>query len=691
VQQLRDSQQKYAVTGQTQQAQALAGNESDQCVVPRTISNVRNAIFGSYNQLNVYEVVHKQDGPAETTFNDINITLPEILGREHEIEKLVRRVLSYPSAVHGIEGLLGIGKTTLALAVCKRYCTGYQVHASSGSVGSSSDAYRCYVVEFSHDLDSAQEMYRSALTQVFGSQFGSPDLGHHQCDFRLQLSHMCKRLGKGCILLLDSCENCTTSQKLTTAFGNLLRDFLNYSDGIKIITTSCKRLSFQRLQYIKFELEPLREEAAVQLLANICGTEVSVGDDSVLKRIASHCYYHPSALHLVASWLESGSDSVGLLEELEQSQGNPRRKMRLLNPPSELIWGETVQLIPCLRIFFDQLANHSYEGYLSLLYLSLLPGPFNYEQFRHVLETAFPSPSVWGWPGQNLSLMVWSILQRGFFLQLSMSNRPEEGYWKLQPLIRDFAELRRLEDTTINENTKQWFLTFYSNLLPKIASMFHSDTNELLKMFDTQIYNIRLFLRCAVETEWISFIEARPARAVALFQSLLAPNVSYLLKFRFQASFRLEVYQSLRKIITHLVIPDVDPILGEAEVLLEMAIIQGRTKHEFPELQEALSWIKKASIFFAGKAVYEHYRAVTLAVRGSIIFKLSKLTKAFSISRMSDVEKAENMLSTAWRLCNGLRQKSYQEKDTAAYYKWTDHLAWIVKELASICGKCPAR
>jgi hypothetical protein len=66
VQQLRDSQQKYAVTGQTQQAQALAGNESDQCVVPRTISNVRNAIFGSYNQLNVYEVVHKQGSSRAT-------------------------------------------------------------------------------------------------------------------------------------------------------------------------------------------------------------------------------------------------------------------------------------------------------------------------------------------------------------------------------------------------------------------------------------------------------------------------------------------------------------------------------------------------------------------------------------------------------------------------------------------------
>ena len=82
----------------------------------------------------------------------------------------------------------------------------------------------------------------------------------------------------------------------------LLKAFLAHSDGIKIVTTSSERLSFRRPRYIKFELGPLREEAAVCLLANICRNEVSVGN-IILQKIASHCYYHPSALCLVASWL----------------------------------------------------------------------------------------------------------------------------------------------------------------------------------------------------------------------------------------------------------------------------------------------------------------------------------------------------------------------------------------------------
>ena len=268
-----------------------------------------------------------------------------------------------------------------------------------------------------------------------------------------------------------------------------------------------------------------------------------------------------------------------------------------------------------------------------------------------------------------------------------MLNRREEKYWKLQPLVRDFAESRRLEDTTLNEDAKQWFLTFYSDLLQTMGSMFYSSTNKVLEMFDAHIHNIRLFLRCAADPEWKATIKARPACGTALFQGLLAPNVSYILKLRFQAPVRLAAYRGLHEIIRNLPIPHVNPILGDAEVLLEMAIIQGRTTHESPQLRQALY---RHPIFSrVHEAAYEHYRAGFLAVEGSILYKLSKLKKGYF--KKIDLTQAENLLSQADRLCAGLRTRSYQKKDTEAYYKWTDHLAWILKELASICGKRPAR
>ena len=133
--------------------------------------------------------VYVAAGPAEETqFNYVNITLPELVGREYETERLVDGLLSSPGAVHDIEGLVGIGKTTLALAACKKYCD--QVERAD----SSSSAYRCYMVEFPLDLKHPQELYDTVLTQVFGSQFCSPDLGPKERNFHLQLCHMCKGL-----------------------------------------------------------------------------------------------------------------------------------------------------------------------------------------------------------------------------------------------------------------------------------------------------------------------------------------------------------------------------------------------------------------------------------------------------------------------------------------------------------------
>lgn len=507
--------------------------------------------------------------------------------------------------------------------------------------GSEFEAEEALLLEDDNDTEARVDATDSCLLRSIGS--------------------LSSRLPPKSVIFLDSCENCAKNSTCSAIFAKVLYKLLLSPVEARILVASCYRLNVHPNKYKETELKELSLEAAVTLMQQ----EVSEPPPAQhLEKIARYFHCNPLGLQMAIAALEGSCDNgLSLLSDLDSSPCKSNKQatdqLQLLLDLVDL--GGAESLTERMKRSFQCLESANRSAFTALLHLSLLPGPFTVQEINAI------GLGVSG-QQQTHAAAVFPTLKRHRLLD--KTHKQDRVFYQFPSLIRDFAERTRLE-TEVDRESKIRFLHHYCLVLKEMSTRFWTDTAGILKDMDAQILNFRCLLTGVVK--WENDYIGNPQLLGDIYHGFVARNVSYILSMRFPIENRLAVFETLREIVTKYTIPDVNPTTGEADVLVEMAIIRSRRGVEYR--QQALEHIQEASELYAGEAAHDQHKAIFEFVEATIH---SKMKRRPTSSKSVEVEA---MLDTSVSRFDQLRLRS-SDRDQKLF--WTDHLAAALKELAFV-------
>jgi tetratricopeptide (TPR) repeat protein len=571
------------------------------------ITGATNVIYGSNNQIVVHHAAaSKPSSLLNTRFNFIRPIVRELYGRDEELERALKLLRSEECPAIILEGIVGIGKTSLAKKICKVYLQEAQ---------NSHPCALCFMVQFT-DMSSpkmaykeiAVNMYKEIVIQMFGDD-GLSYEGYDERGYLNLLQSFSRQLPANSIVIMDDCENISSS-KIMPKFSKALQKLMECSRSLKVIVVSAVDVasSLHDLPHEKFFLSTLTLEAAVHLLEK-SGLE-DLPSPQQLSEIAVQSYCHPLLLSMALQLLPI-LDVQGFLQEIGDHSS-----------PSEAV--EESEATMRLNHFFSRLREASPKEFAAFLEVAILPGRF----FLDDWEPRGPDRQA---------------LQRRLLIVHTVEE--ETIYWSVPPVLRKVAKEERKKHPEIDRKAKQHFARYCVKVMKRLSSRLYTETRVMLRELDIQLANVQLLLNCVAE--WEEDLKECRELFSDLLQSLTCPGIGNILFLRFNLCERDKTYSTLLRVALDVGTgPSGIDCTSLARVYLELChtkrVTTGESHHQI--LKEAVQFAEKALKLSGGHHAPDGFKAECLAVKGRIL-----------ASKPDTYEIAEKTLKTAQTLCEKMR------------------------------------
>ena len=592
----------------------------------------KNVIMGSNST--IVEAPSKLETPRSRRFNFITPMVRELYGRDKELEKALDLLKDQESPVVILQGIVGIGKTSLGKKICKAYL--------QKAKDIYPDAPLCFMVQFTTDTLSSPEMvYKEILIQMFGDE----GLGYDGLDERGYLNLLtgfCRQLPANCILLMDDCENIIPSPKMIPVLTKALQKLMECSDNLKVVIVSSIDISssLHDLLHQKFVLPALSLEAAVQVLER---SEISgLPGREKLQEIAVHSYCHPLLLGMALQLLPV----LGADQFLREISHEASSQMAVL---------EESEATGRLKQFFLRLERANLREFTAFLELAIIPGKFSLDDWE--LECA-----------------TRCALQRRLLIDESQTEGGNR-YWSVPPVLRQVAMEEREKRPEVDRRAKERFGKYCSKLMRRLSSRLYTEMRSVLRELDVQRSNVQLLLNCV--SDWKEDLKMSTVLLSEVLHSLTYPGIGYMLSLRFSVEDRCTTFMSLSDVASDLNTTD-----GSEETLakvyLELCHIKRMSWEDARQnLKDADKYAEKALQLFGGDAP-DIYQAQYLSVKGSILADMNSWD-----------DTAVTTLETAVKTLQKLRvfEEDISTEDHEKYLAYIELLSSVWKDLGKVYGK----
>ena len=480
-----------------------------------------------------------------------------------------------------VSGRPGIGKTSIANAVCVEYLK--QVPNS-----------RCYWIQLNNSVETMDSLYELLCSQLL------PNANDETPSFCDLSKAVFRALPPTSLLVVDACEQATSPDLISS----LLCDAISANGRLRFLLTSQVKMNKHQLQVQALHAEPVeslnKEDSLKVLRFGIQGTldERALKD---LENITDLLDGVPLALSLASTMFR-------------YLQYTPRRLLARLEMESPLsVLSDNEQLGKGLKTviveFFELLRQQLGQfEYLAAISASIFPGTISQEAFQSIClkvaescqeqTTGSINPELIG------RLTQWHVLDpcRG-----AKANSPR---YQMHKLIKEYAKCQLKDLSRIATGA---FLAYFARLLKKIAQ--EEETRQGLQdpgglfALDQEFDNVSGFLTCLTDSESLSRDDT--TRQIVL-ETMTAEDVGHLLSLRFHHARRLitlkMVYSNVKTKI---------PRRTESGLLLEMAkVLRGLGRFE-----EALSEALRARQLCNEVATEKERQVSCLEVVGSVQFR----------------------------------------------------------------------
>lgn len=353
--------------------------------------------------------------PGEQSRIPMSIPDPDLdfVGREQEIDQIVkflgRSEEGVMTAIYGINGMGGLGKTQLAFAATKRLKNSFP------------DAR--IIIELRGESKNPPLPYQALqmAIQAIDSQVNLPDnLNALQTIYRSLLYN------KRALILADNARDRAQLEPLIPPPGSAL------------LITSRRRFSLPGMSTL--ELTPLSPEQSQKLLLKICPR---IADNALHQ--AGLCGYLPLALRVSASLL--ADDDTRSVENYLKALDDEREKLLLLQDPDDPNNPE-VSVEASIRLSYDALGDELNPIKQMLCQISVFPGSFESEALRAIVD--IPNPTTID--------ESFGMLRRRSFID----KEKETERYRLHDLIRAFAKSRlgKKERANIELRYSKYYLAY---------------------------------------------------------------------------------------------------------------------------------------------------------------------------------------------------------------------------------------
>ena len=481
------------------------------------------------------------------------------LGRDEIVESLAVALHSGKRIVSLITGPPGIGKSTVANAVCAHYLDNCRCQPKA----------KCYLIWFDTAVEKEDDLYEIVCSRL--RWHGPPGKDGVESLFNVLPSHA--------IVLIDACEN--AKPYMINSFLTMAR---RANGELRFLLTSQVQMTRKEIkQPMKVDtLEPLSKECALQILKQpLEETEVDASCKEIVD-IRDLLDGNPYALNLASCMMaDEGCTPHQLLQLLKGG------RERALSDSD----GDEEGLNELFCQFFNLLKKEGELEYLSAISASIFHGKISQDSFHAVcveVHSEFLSGQKSGREANSKltgKLKRWHILQK--CRDSTDLNNPQ---YRLHSYMREHAFGLLKKDVDLFRKVTRAFLLYFARFLTKTAREQETRKTPTDKVglcaLDEEYSNVKEFLTQLTDPQNEVLIQ----KSSELVDTMFREDVNCLLSFRFLHEKRRCTLKCLLKIVSE------DTSIGNVwQGKLEMAsILCGQGKF-IEALQEATQSLEQCS------------------------------------------------------------------------------------------------
>ena len=413
----------------------------------------------------------------ENIFSDLPMLNGPFVGRENQVNEIVRYLKSESVNIVSIYGPPAFGKSTLAIHV------GYKMIASGVPVRYI-DMTESMFALFGRSTRSwkDQSLIPHTLTQV-GAKLDEHKFPSY-ADWA-ELLNWAKLIKTHTVLLLDNCDQILHERK--DEFHHVIQLMQQFSQNkMQIIVTSQERIKFLDVSH-STSVSELSPNASVKLLQELTHNQVATAEAKELASLVGNC---PLALKVTAMLLRERSSNASRLAR--------KLKRALLSTISDRGLPQQYRFTALMDTAYNLLDKKVRK---CSHYLSFFPGSFDSEAAVNVLKLC-------GVPSQSECLDV--LLWRSLIEEYVHGNDSRFNFHKL---IKTYFIEKLTSESTIQINRlfgkmfNNSFRTHYSEYLTTFVQHIPNTEAEIYK-FRSEVHNVQLLLQILLDNQLRSRAEA---------------------------------------------------------------------------------------------------------------------------------------------------------------------------------------
>ena len=411
--------------------------------------------------------------------SDLPMLTGPFIGREKQVNAIVRYLKSESVHIVSIYGPPAFGKSTLAIHV------GYKM-VGSGVPVRYIDMTETNFALFGHSTRSRmdQNLVLHTLTQV-GAKLDEHKFSPY-ADWA-ELLNWAKLIKNHTVLLLDNCDQILHERK--DEFHNVIQQMQQFSQNkMKIIVTSQEQIKFLEKSH-STRVSELSPNASVKLLQELTHNQVTTAEGGELASLVGNC---PLALKVTAMLLRDRSSNVSHLAR--------KLKRALLSTISDRGLPQQHRFTALMDIAYSLLDKRAHK---CSHYLSFFPGSFDSEAAVRILGLCgVPSRS------ECLDILVWRSLIEEYV-------HGNDNRFKFHRLIKTYF-VEKLASTSqantwlfgsvFNNSFRIHYSEYVTTFAQRIQNTEGSDA-EIYK-FKSEAHNVRFLLQILLDNQPRSEAEA---------------------------------------------------------------------------------------------------------------------------------------------------------------------------------------
>ena len=400
---------------------------------------------------------HRQE--IQTIITEFKSNLPEkglqeeFVGRKNEMEEVLKRLENPRVKALNLFGPPGVGKTTLANEAAKSFCT-----------SKDHDSFKTVKVDLKGSKKSTRNLYFHVL-QAFGIKpiSNRSEINWYKFDNQLEviLSNI-NSLEQNTLVLFDNVEQFLASaseQDSVENFKTLVKTMME-AEKVKLLLTSRQNIddpSLVDLGLSEFEVEPLQDDLARNMITQSLGTDAEAVSADTLSRIVEVAQNKPlllkGILPIVKSQIKS-LEEVATDIEIKLQEGQSQIPVADLGD-KEL--GAKLKDESCIKAMFEALTP---EQQKETIRLSLFCRSFSVSDAAKFLEKSLNDT--------NLTL---ELLHQAQIVSVNDStDKSVERSYDIHPRLQEYFGSLKNESCYSNDFAKAEEL-FFSLFVEKMCKM----------------------------------------------------------------------------------------------------------------------------------------------------------------------------------------------------------------------------